>query len=72
MKGVFKFLGTAALLALGPVMFIVGIRFDHPRIDPAPGHDAAAAAPFDLDAELSIGRRMTGRDDADAHLENHS
>jgi [NiFe] hydrogenase diaphorase moiety large subunit len=25
---------------------------------------------FDLDAELSIGRHMTGRDDADAHLEN--
>lgn len=25
---------------------------------------------FDLDAELSIGRRMTGRDDADAHLES--
>lgn len=25
---------------------------------------------FDLDAELSIARRMTGRDDADAHLEN--
>ncbi len=25
---------------------------------------------FDLDAELSIGRRMTGRDDPDAHLEN--
>jgi len=25
---------------------------------------------FDLDAELSIGRRMTGRDDALAHLEN--
>jgi [NiFe] hydrogenase diaphorase moiety large subunit len=27
---------------------------------------------FDLDAELSIARRMTGRDDADAHLENLS
>lgn len=25
---------------------------------------------FDMDAELSIGRRMTGRDDPDAHLEN--
>lgn len=27
---------------------------------------------FDLDAELSIARRMTGRDDAGAHLENRS
>jgi len=27
---------------------------------------------FDLDAELSIARQMTGRDDALAHLENHS
>jgi len=27
---------------------------------------------FDLDAELSIARRMTGRDDPAAHLENHS
>jgi len=27
---------------------------------------------FDLDAELSIARRMTGRDDADAHFENES
>ncbi len=27
---------------------------------------------FDLDAELSIARRMTGRDDAGAHLENHT
>ena len=26
---------------------------------------------FDLDSELSIGRRMTGRDDPAAHLENH-
>ena len=27
---------------------------------------------FDLDAELSIARQMTGRDDAGAHLENHA
>jgi [NiFe] hydrogenase diaphorase moiety large subunit len=27
---------------------------------------------FDLDAELSIARRMTGRDDAGAHLEKLS
>jgi [NiFe] hydrogenase diaphorase moiety large subunit len=27
---------------------------------------------FDLDAELSIARRMTGRDDAAAHLENRT
>jgi [NiFe] hydrogenase diaphorase moiety large subunit len=27
---------------------------------------------FDLDAELSVARRMTGRDDAAAHLENQT
>jgi [NiFe] hydrogenase diaphorase moiety large subunit len=27
---------------------------------------------FDLDAELSIARRVTGRDDAGAHLPSHS
>jgi [NiFe] hydrogenase diaphorase moiety large subunit len=26
---------------------------------------------FDLDAELSVARRMTGRDDSAAHLESH-
>jgi [NiFe] hydrogenase diaphorase moiety large subunit len=37
-------------------------RIKSPHFEPA----------FDLDAELSIARRMTGRDDADAHFENES
>ena len=70
MKGVFKFLGTAALLALGPVMFIVGIRFDHPRLQPAPGHDAEAATPFDLDAELERCKSIDFAAPEDARCQN--
>ena len=51
MKGVFTFLGTTSLLALGPVMFKLGIGFGQQMRQP-PSKDSVRAPPFDLDAKL--------------------
>ena len=69
MKGVFKFLGTAALLALGPVMFIVGIWFDQYMITYEP-HRTEAAPPFDLDAELERCKSIDFAAPEDARCQN--